>query len=123
MLRETLVLAWGIVLVALIVLLGTVTAPLFSEPANWLLILSRFYKAIGGFIVGIVLLLLIWKWMKNIDSEKENKFSESIKEAFKEAIKEYNKEEKLLYTAIRRNAACVRRDTAQIRRLMRRTRH
>ncbi|MFC1980022.1 hypothetical protein ACFLVS_04100, partial [Chloroflexota bacterium] len=88
MVRESLVLAFAITLVALLTLLGVVTAPLFSTPPNWGVTLSRFYVAFLPIIFLVIGIVFIIMNVRKLDKGKEQTQINTLKEAVKEALKE-----------------------------------
>ena len=95
MVRESLVLAFGVVVVALFAMIGTVTTPLFLPiTPNWGLALSRLYWLAIPMIACIIFLIYFWKNVEKMDKVKDDKFIARIKTAFKEVLKEDREERK-----------------------------
>lgn len=92
MVKQSLVVAFTVVVVALFTTLGIVIQPLYSTPSNWGVALSKFYVALLPILLCVIFIIILWLNIQRIDKEKEQKLIEAFKEAAKEALKEVSEE-------------------------------
>ena len=88
MARESFVLAFTVVVVALFSLIGVVTEPLYSLSPNWGVALTRFYIALPFILFLVAFIIFAWRKVQGIDEEKDKQLVKALKEAFKQALKE-----------------------------------